>query len=254
MYGMDLDKPIVCNWGSLRIFDKNERHITRVCQADVLLLVYEGVLRFSENGVQHEVSAGEYYIQKRGAVQGGEIPSDAPKYLYIHFVGEWSNSAKNILPQRGNFDYAQQAQLINEIDRIWHSDYSYTARQGKSLNIFSRLYEMKDREESLGGLICAYIEKHLLDINSLEGICAQFHYSKNHVINVFRREYGITPFEYINDVKIKRAMYLLEVTSRSIEDIAIESGFNHYSHFYRLFIRKNGISPHQWRKNARPLG
>jgi transcriptional regulator GlxA family with amidase domain len=61
----------------------------------------------------------------------------------------------------------------------------------------------------------------------------------------------MTPFEYINDLKIRRAMYLLEVTSKSIEEIAIESGFNHYSHFYRLFMRKNGISPFEWRKKVR---
>ena len=61
----------------------------------------------------------------------------------------------------------------------------------------------------------------------------------------------MTPFEYINDLKIRRAMYLLEVTSKSIDEIALESGFNHYSHFYRLFMRKNGASPFEWRKKVR---
>ena len=74
---------------------------------------------------------------------------------------------------------------------------------------------------------------------------------RNHVINIFREAYGITPFEYLNDVKLRRAMYLLEVTSKSIDEIARESGFNHYSHFFRLFMRKNGISPYEWRHRVR---
>ena len=71
------------------------------------------------------------------------------------------------------------------------------------------------------------------------------------MINLFKEEYGITPFEYINDLKIKKAMYLLEVTPKSIEEISSESGFNHYSHFYRLFMRKNGTSPYEWRGRIR---
>jgi AraC-like DNA-binding protein len=46
-------------------------------------------------------------------------------------------------------------------------------------------------------------------------------------------------------------MYLLQVTSSSIEEISGESGFNHYSHFYRLFVRRNGISPYEWRQRIR---
>jgi transcriptional regulator GlxA family with amidase domain len=58
----------------------------------------------------------------------------------------------------------------------------------------------------------------------------------------------MTPFEYLNDVKLKRAMYLMRVTSNSVEEISLECGFNNYSHFYRLFIRKNGLSPSKWRE------
>ena len=107
---------------------------------------------------------------------------------------------------------------------------------------------MNEREENLAHRIGAYIEENFLGITSLDDISKEFHYSKNHIINIFKREYGITPFEYINNVKIKRAMYLLEVTSRAIDDISVECGFNHYSHFYRLFLRNTGMSPYQWRK------
>ena len=48
--------------------------------------------------------------------------------------------------------------------------------------------------------------------------------------------------------------YLLEVTSESAENIAIESGFNDYSHFYKLFYRENGISPKDWRLKKQTMG
>ena len=252
MKGIDLNGEIAYKTSSLRFFEKNECHITRTCPHDVLLLVYEGVLRFSEDGEEYELHPGDYFIQRRSSNQTGEKPSDSPKYLYIHFIGEWTDSERDgVLARSGNFDCAAFMPLIYKIDRVAHENYTYTERMGALFEILSRLYRSVPDVDSAAVRILKYIDKNYLEISSLEDICDHFHYSKNHVINIFKQSQGMTPFEYINDLKIRRAMYLLEVTSKSIDEIALESGFNHYSHFYRLFMRKNGASPFEWRKKVR---
>ena len=253
MVGIDLDSNIVYKNSSLRFFEKNECHVSRVCPHDVLLLVYEGILRFKEGNEEIELYPGQYYIQKRDIYQSGDSPSDSPKYLYVHFVGEWTDDGENLLSKSGSFDYATFAPLIQKMDRLAHESASYIERTATFFEILSLLKSSVETGDSAAALIRRFIEKHYLEGISLEDICREFHYSKNHVINIFRTEYGITPFEYINDVRIRRAMYLLEVTSKSIDEIALESGFNHYSHFYRLFVRKNGISPYDWRRRVRIL-
>ena len=65
MAGIDLNKNVVYKFASFRYFEKMEHHINRFCKDNVLLLVFDGVLRFSENGEETEVRAGEYYVQKR---------------------------------------------------------------------------------------------------------------------------------------------------------------------------------------------
>ncbi len=250
MYGIDLEKPIEYKVSSLRFFEENEHHVDRVCVSDVLLLVYEGVLRFSEDGVEYEVRAGQYFIQKNGGYQRGDEVSDSPKYLYVHFLGEWSER-KTALERSGNFDYASMASLIQKMDKLAHGNYTYTERLSVLLELLSVLYRSGEQIDTPARQIRRFIAENYLNISSLEDICREFHYSKNHVINIFRDAYDETPFEYINDVKIRRAMYLLEVTSKSIDEIAEECGFNHYSHFYRLFVRKNGISPFEWRRQMR---
>ena len=250
MVGIDLNSPIEFRTCSLRFFDEGERHVSRYCTNDILLLVYEGTLRFSENGIPCEVTAGEYYIQKRDTVQSGDEVSDSPKYLYVHFQGCWCDS-DSALPIRGRFDYGTLAPIIERLDRISHEDRTYTEKAGLFFNILSSLYRSHHRTDSLARQIAKYISSEYLRIRSLDDICSEFHYSKNYIINVFKKEYGITPFDYINDVKIKRAMYLLEVTSRSIEEISAEVGYNHYSHFYRLFLRKCGVPPLEWRSNIK---
>lgn len=74
-------------------FQPGEKHVTRICSEDVLLLVFSGVLRFVEDGVPVEVHGGEYYIQKRGLLQQGVVPSDCPVYYYVHFSGTWSDES-----------------------------------------------------------------------------------------------------------------------------------------------------------------
>ena len=252
MKGIDLNADIGYIVSSLRFFEENESHVTRICQHDVLLLVYEGVLRFTEDGEEYELHPGEYFIQRQNSYQTGFKPSDSPKYLYIHFIGKWTDDDKEgVLSKRGGFDYAVMLPLVHKMDRLSHGNYTYAERVAVFFEILSLLHRSSSVSNTSASKMLRYIDQNYLTISSLDQICEHFHYSKNHVINIFRQSQGLTPFEYINDLKIRRAMYLLEVTSKPIDEIAAESGFNHYSHFYRLFMRKNGVSPFEWRKKVR---
>ena len=69
MLGIDLNRSIKYKCASFRYFEKHEHHVARFCRDNVLLLIFEGILRFSENDEQIEVHAGEYYIQKKDCHQ-----------------------------------------------------------------------------------------------------------------------------------------------------------------------------------------
>ena len=238
--------PIMYKHASLRIFKKNECHVTRICLDNVLLLVYEGILRFSENGVQKEVCAGEYYIQKKNSHHSGEIVSDAPKYLYVHFDGEWTEG-QDAFPSRGVFSYDSLSELIQRIDTAAHQSVPYNELQFLFLKLLMKLKE-KPQKNDIAKIFSQYINENLCNIYSLSDICNEFHYSKNYVIRIFNKEFGVSPIQYINEVKIKRAMYLLETTSRPIKEIMEECCFHDYPYFYKRFINKTGISPQKWRK------
>lgn len=69
MIGINLDKPMEYVYASFRYFEEGEKHTTRICKDDVLLLVFDGILAFTEDGVDVSVGAGEYYIQKKAAIK-----------------------------------------------------------------------------------------------------------------------------------------------------------------------------------------
>ncbi len=56
-----------------------------------------------------------------------------------------------------------------------------------------------------------------------------------------------TPVQLIAEYRLKQAVRLLVDTSRAITDVAYESGFGDLSHFYRLFKKRFGRNPSQYR-------
>ena len=245
MDGIDLNQPIIYKHSSLRFIKEGEHHITRFCKDDVLLLVYDGVLRFSEGGREYEIHPGEYFIQRRDRHQAGILPSDAPKYLYVHFRAHWEEG-QGTLSRRGLFDYAKFKTVMEEMDTLAHSNAPYITKSGKFYELLSSLYQTKP-ENSVAIKIADYIAKECYQSITLDMLCEEFHFSKNHIINVFKKEFGMTPITYMNHLRLQRAKYLMEVTSDSLEKISEQCGFHNYSYFYKLFFREHGLSPEKWR-------
>ena len=250
MYGIDLDQPIRFVCASLRFFSENEKHVNRICYENVLLLVYEGILRFTEDGIDYEIHPGEYHIQRANSLQAGNVASSRPKYLYIHFHASWADS-DNALPVHGFFDYRTFEPYMKQLDNLFHNNGSLLDMTLQLLTILSLLRERKDDLQKPANLISAYLLSAYTQPITLEMLCRRFHYSKNHIINLFKAEYGITPFEYIDNLRLTRVKHLMEVTSDSVESIIQDCGFSTYSHFFRLFRRKNGMSPTEWRTKKR---
>ena len=249
MTGINLDKPITYIHSSMRFFNKNEHHVTRFCSDDVLLLVYSGILRFNQNGESYEIYPGEYFIQKAGTFQDGPIASDSPKYLYVHFKGEWDEN-EHVLDYKGKFEYSELRIFMERLDNISHNSATLTEKSGVFYEILT-LLKKGSHPKKQSDIITEYIKTHLADNITLSQLANEFHFSKNQIINIFKKDYGITPFQYINNLKINQAERLLESTSQTAENIAEKCGFDNYSHFYKTFYKKNKVSPTKWRNQRR---
>ena len=249
MDGIDLNQPIQYLHSSFRYFKEGEHHIERLCADDVLLMVFEGVLRFSENGEHYELHPGDYHIQRHGSYQAGPLPSDRPKYLYVHFRTIWG-AGEDILAKQGKFDYPAFQAEMEALDRLSHEKAPLIAKAGLFYSLLAALRRPRPKDPRAEA-IAAFIIKSLPRTPSLEALCKEFHFSKNHILNLFKKSYGLSPIAYANHKKLERAEYLMEVTSLSQEEIADSCGFGDYSHFYKQFLKRNGCAPEKWRHQRR---
>ncbi|HTW69907.1 MAG TPA: AraC family transcriptional regulator [Acetobacteraceae bacterium] len=72
-----------------------------------------------------------------------------------------------------------------------------------------------------------------------------------HFLRLFSAVLGVTPHQYLLRARLRRAARLLAGDTRSITDIAFDSGFADLSNFIRTFHRAAGMSPRRFRQTAR---
>lgn len=94
----------------------------------------------------------------------------------------------------------------------------------------------------------AYVEKNYSDNFKIVDLANECHMSETHFRRIFQEKMNMTPIEYVNFVRIRKACELIDKTDISMEDVAEKVGFATPSTFNRNFRRIIGTSPYQWKK------
>jgi transcriptional regulator GlxA family with amidase domain len=93
----------------------------------------------------------------------------------------------------------------------------------------------------------AWIGEHLSSDLGVDALARQVHMSPRNFARVFRRELGTTPAGYVEAVRVEAARRALETTRQGIKRIAADTGLGGPETLCRVFKRRIGVSPHDYR-------
>ena len=93
----------------------------------------------------------------------------------------------------------------------------------------------------------SYIRENCSDEISNTEIGAIFGYHPFYVSRMLKEKKGVTLRQYIISYRIKLSKRLLELTKKSVAEIAEEAGFTDASYFTKTFKSVTGITPKEWR-------
>lgn len=96
--------------------------------------------------------------------------------------------------------------------------------------------------------VLSYITDHYHEKLYVQDLAAQVNMNEQYFCRFFKRSIGKTPIDYINDYRLNKVIRLLETGDAPVTEISLECGFNNMGNFQRLFKRKTGITPLQYRK------
>ena len=98
-----------------------------------------------------------------------------------------------------------------------------------------------------------YIDLHFKEPLTLELLAEEGHMNKYYLSHAFKREYGVSPINYMISRRIEESKYLLAETDLSLSQIAQLLGFSSLSYFSQVFRKTQGLSPMEYRQNARHM-
>ncbi len=163
-----------------------------------------------------------------------------------------------ILTAYGTFEYARKAldfgvagyllKPINEAELkellnkaiVNINQNSKQAEHGKSVN-----YTLPVR------LACEYIEKNFQEDINLNKISNYVSLSKNYFCNIFKKETGMTIWDYLIRIRMEEAKKMLLETGQKAYDVSERVGYDDPSYFGRLFKKYTGFTPIEFRDNSR---
>jgi AraC family transcriptional regulator len=94
-----------------------------------------------------------------------------------------------------------------------------------------------------------FVEANLeadIRLEMMAGICGR---STEYFVRVFKATAGVSPYQYVLNLRIERAKALLGVEGASIADVALQCGFSHQEHLTRMFRRFTGVTPGRYRSS-----
>lgn len=95
-----------------------------------------------------------------------------------------------------------------------------------------------------------WLEQHFTDQPSISGLAETLAISHVTLIRRFRKVLGVTPLQYVQQLRLNAAKRMLHESNRSIDQIASLLGFSDSRTFREMFKARVGLSASAWRKNA----
>lgn len=193
------------------------------------------------------------------------------KYSYYHFFGEIQTlmstshdkvyfpeetnalSGKNtciILPEKCKINGKVLTYLNVVLEELQSYDIGSSFRMNlaflNALNSISTVHSLQ-AIDNLAKKLEQYIDKNFRHELTLTDIAQHFGYTKQYIIQIFKRNYSISPSKYINFKRLDLSLSYLTETSLRINEIAEKCGFSDANYYSRIFKARFAISPLEYR-------
>lgn len=217
-----------------------------------------GYVKFDTNEL--EIKENDYFIIPQNTThQYYANPKKGWGMYFIHFAGVESDKFVNGHVHHGKLNQFQLKLIYTilnhtlfqlEFDQSELSVGFINSSFAYLLECLDNFYSNKDiyskNDEIINNFI-NYLENNISEKVSICSLTTNLNISQSTLNNVVRKEFGLTPMQYSNKMKIDIAANILENTERKVIDVAHMVGFDDPYHFSKKFKVIKGISPNKYR-------
>lgn len=237
-------------------------------QATEYVLIYciKGEGWYSIRNQKYSVTSNHFFILPKHVAHAYGCNDDNPWSIYwLHFSGEIAPYFCNGLerPIHTNVingsSSQQQLNLFEEIYQTLDCGFSHNNVMYSITTLFHFLgklkYSMQDssevKQQDVVDLSIKYMQENLAQHLTVKQIASDVKLSVSYFSNLFYKKIGISPLQYLNMMRIRKACQYLDETNLKIYQIAPLVGIEDNLYFSRLFSKIMGITPSQYRADAK---
>ncbi|HHX51878.1 MAG TPA: response regulator [Clostridia bacterium] len=134
--------------------------------------------------------------------------------------------------------------LVNQVETKEELSHSLDHLKERIRDFLEKGPDTEDITENLTSFLKANYASNL----PLQEVAKKFYFSSSHLSKMLKKKTGLSYTEYLNNLRIAQARFLLKNSSHDINTIARMVGYNSISHFNRIFKKIVGISPTQYKR------
>lgn len=258
-----------------RMQDKLDIRFTRTMRAEIYVHLQGNCIIYMGDKI-YNAKPGDIFIYNKDEVHFSVIAADTVHERFVlHFLPEYFDfiddlpvNLLNFYYERKNYEnnlislpkekYEQLLMLLQEADcyrgkNQFENDFTTFQYFIKILHYINEGYLSYSNGSplitppKLITEIIQYINRNFSRNCTLESIAQYANISKSYLSAVFKKYIGISPYEYLLNIRLDHAKKLLAY-GENITDVCFAAGFNDYSHFIQFFKKRTGITPAQYQK------
>ena len=219
----------------------------RRARTNYVFLVSEGYGELKRGFEEEKIKSGDLFFVTEGTEfsiknQGGL------KYYYICFRGRRANElTERFMINDANCIFEGYGRLIpfwKECQERAVKEIIDLVCESALLLTFSYLQPSPKQPNNVIASVVAITQEEFTSHNlSISGIAERLGYDAKYLSSLFKKKRGVSYTRYLRDLRIKRAIFLMEQGLVSVKNIAALSGFGDALYFSRVFSANEGVSP-----------
>ena len=212
----------------------------------------------------YTVSTGDTFLLRQGRDQiYYSNPDNQFERIWLNFRGSLADSLLSVygVGNRVVFRDCDTEELLSEMQHKLSCTSSPEEYVALSARLFLPLVQtLAENAEtpvtppSSVEQIRLYLDLHITENLKLSELERTLSFSKEHIIRLFRKTYGITPHQYIIQSKMRIAMIKLQSTDDTVEQISEQLSFTDPHHFSAQFAKFVGERPSAYRARMKKRG
>ena len=127
--------------------------------------------------------------------------------------------------------------LLIQIFNIISTEYTYYLSKEQRTTFNWMLFEE----------IAGFIKSNAASV-TISDLVERFHFQEDYYNRLIKAETGMTYSAYLQKIRLEQSLYLLQTTSKSVEEIAANVGYHNKGFFYQLFQKRYQMTPCEYRR------